>query len=248
MIATVLLITLLQADSTAQIRGRASSSFNGRPLAGVMVSLPELHRFVVSDTDGVFRFDRLPVGNQTIRVSYEGRETAEYQFPLRGGRDTRLVILLDAEAVDLDPVVVEARELSNWRDLAGFYERRQAYRGFARFFTREEIDRIHPERISSILTLEGIATRCLPWCMPTRFSRGSLCAIPIDVNGMPLREEDYDGISVEEVAAVEVYRGPPPIGLSFAARVSPGSSLWWGGSSSSYETTKSCGLVAIWTR
>jgi len=182
---------------------------------------------------------------QLIRVSFDGRETDYFQFELRGQHVKQIAVLLDVEAIDLDPVVVEVRQVNGQRDLAGFYERRDWYRGFARFFTREEIDQVRPTRISSLLTLEGIATRCFELCMPTRFSRGALCAVPINVNGMPWGEDNYDRIDVSRVAAVEVYRGEPPYGLSPALAVSAGSSIWMGGG---FPTHGACGLVMIWTR
>ncbi len=81
--------------------------------------------------------------------------------------------------------------------------------------------------------------------MPTRFSRGTLCAVPINVNGLPWGEDNYDRIDVSQVAAVEVYRGEPPYGLSPALAVSAGSSIWMGGG---FPSRGTCGLVMIWTR
>ena len=234
-----------QTPSVATLRGTASSSFNGHPLAGVMISVPAARKFVVTDSSGSFWLGGLPTGVQLIRVSFDGRETDYFQFELRGQHVKQIAVLLDVEAIDLDPVVVEVRQVNGQRDLAGFYERRDWYRGFARFFTREEIDQVRPTRISSLLTLEGIATRCFELCMPTRFSRGALCAVPINVNGMPWGEDNYDRIDVSRVAAVEVYRGEPPYGLSPALAVSAGSSIWMGGG---FPTHGACGLVMIWTR
>ena len=41
-----------QSDSSAAIRGTARSSFNGRPLAGVMISVPAARAFTVTDSTG----------------------------------------------------------------------------------------------------------------------------------------------------------------------------------------------------
>ena len=92
-----------QIDSTATIRGTASSTFNGHPLAGVMISVPAVHRFTVSDSAGRFELAGLPSGRQRVRVSYEGRNTEEYDFDLRRGKVKKLVVLLDVDAVDLAP-------------------------------------------------------------------------------------------------------------------------------------------------
>src|ERR1051325_9879576 len=290
---------LNQVDTTAGLRGRAASSFNGRPLAGVMISVPAAHKFIVTDSTGAFWIAGLPPGGQIVRIAYEGRETEEYEFFLRSAHTKTIAVLLDVDAVNLDPLVVEARQANTWRDLAGFYERKRWYGGFARFFTREEIDRIQPNKIGTVLALEGIAVRCyafclptrfsrghlcvvpvnvngLPWAednyahipitsvaaieiyrgdrksvvcssdlLPTRFSRGHLCVVPVNVNGLPWAEDNYDHIPITSVAAIEIYRGEPPYGLSPSLAVTPGSSVWMGGG---FPSQNPCGLVLIWTR
>lgn len=243
--ATLLLAASLgaQTDPGARLRGFAMSSFNGQPLPGVVVAVPAARRFVVTDSTGAFVLTGLPGGDQKIRVSYEGRDTEEYDFTLRSGRTTRIAVLLDLEAMDLDPVVVEADHPDRWRDLGGFFARRNWYRGYARFFTQEEIEQSHSPRISALLARERIVTRCVEGCRPTRFSLGRLCSVPISVNGMPGRDQDYDRIAVRDVRAVEIYRGITPYGLNMGGRLVPFSTVWnpnsdpWG-----------CGSVFIWTR
>lgn len=237
-----------QVDTTARISGIAASSLNGRPLSGVMISVPAARKRVVTDSTGTFSLAGLPAGVQKIRIAYEGRQTEEYQFTLRNGRTKTLHVLLDVDAVDLEPVVVEAQHPDRWRDLGGFYARQRSYRGFARFFTREEIERSQPPRISTLLAGERIVTRCIRGCFPTRFSRGRLCLVPVSVDGMPFREEDYDRIAVADVAGIEVYRGAPPFGLSYGLPLTPASSVWQGDLFSPTGPTGACGLVLIWTR
>jgi hypothetical protein len=166
-------------------------------------------------------------------------------FTLEDQRTKQIAVLLDLDAVDLDPLVVEARQPNLWRDLGGFYERRRVYSGFAHFFTREEISRMRPNRLSGLLTIEGIVTRCYQDCRPTRVSRGKLCPVPVSVDGVAYREADYDQISVSDVAGVEVYRGVPPADLSHALLPTVGSSIWMG---TGMSAAGSCGLVEIWTR
>jgi len=245
--ATVILTSQLsaQSDDAARLRGLAISSFNGRPLAGVLVAVPAAHKFVVTDSTGTFSLADLPEGFQKIRVSYDGRDTEEYEFELRDGRTTRIAVLLDVGAADLAPLVVEVQHPDRWRDLAGFFARRKWYRGFARFFTREEIERSRPLKISTLLASERILTRCFDGCRPTRFSRGRLCAVPISVNGMPFREENYDRIAVEDVTGVEVYRGITPFGLSYGMALALTSSVW---QNDPFNSAGTCGSVLIWTR
>ena len=267
LVTLALLASTLQAsdDSTSQIRGKAGSARNGRPLAGVTIAAVELKkqegtdtavaevkRSVVTDSTGLFSLDGLRAGEQAIRVTYAGRHVDD-KFILSENSTLRIAILLDPDREGLGATIVEARQASVWRDLAGFYERRDLYTGFARFITREEIDRIKPKRPSSLLTLEGISTRCgRQWCVPTRLSNGVICTIPVNVDGMPNQEVSFDQIPVADVAAVEIYRGVPPVGLDVPLPGPPGPSIWMGGGAGGANGTPpasgGCGLVLIWTR
>ena len=235
----------LQVDTTAGIHGAVMSSFNGRPIAGVMVGALDGGKFTLTDAQGRFALTGLRSGRRTILISFDGRVTEDYLFTLEPQRSKRIAVLLDQDAEDLDPLVVEAQAPNLWRDLAGFYERRETYRGFAHFFTREEISHLHAAKLSSLLTLEGIVTRCSVECRPTRVTRGSLCLVPVSVNGVAQREPDYDGIKISDVAGVEVYRGVPPADLSRSLVPVVGSSTWMG---TGRSAGGSCGLVEIWTR
>lgn len=196
-----------QLDSAASIRGTASSTFNGHPLAGVMISVPAVHRFAVSDSAGRFELAGLPSGRLRIRVSYEGRNTEGYDFDLRRGKVKKLVVLLDVDAVDLAPVVVEAQARDFSLNLAGFYDRRKWYGGFARFYTRENITHTHASRVSSLLEREGISVRCTTrGCVPMLWNRGTLCPVAVAIDGMPFAELGYDDVQIDQVQAVEVYR------------------------------------------
>jgi hypothetical protein len=259
LIALAMLTQAPPADSASGLQGKAGSAINGRPLAGVTVAAIERRKqagsdstmavvtqSVVTDSTGRFSLGGLPPGQQAIRVSYNGRHVDD-AFTLDPKSTTRIVILLDSSLEDLGATIVLARQPDVWRDLAGFYERRDLYTGFARFFTREDIDRIKPKRVSSLLTLEGISTRCSRTvCVPTRLNNGALCAMPVNVDGMPNQETTYDDIRTAQVAAVEVYRGVPPVGLNVPIPGPPGPSIWMG--SGGGPSAGSCGLVLIWTR
>ena len=233
-----------QSDTNARITGHALSAYNGRPLVGVTVTATAAGRSVVTDDKGRFLLAGLPAGMQPIRVSYDGRYTDEYEFGLRSGRTTKIAVVLDARAEDLAPLVVEARFVDVWRDLAGFYERRERYGGFARFFTREDIERSHPQAISTLLKGAGIFTWCRYTCLPTRFSRGRICSVPVSLNGLPVWERDLDKIPIDNVAAVEIYRDPvnsSPFGVPMINQFGvEGKDLIQG--------RGDCGSVGIWTR
>src|SRR5689334_17741052 len=184
-----------QVDSTAALSGKAISAFNGKPLVGVMIAVPAAHKFAVSDSSGAFRLAGLPTGKQKVRIAYEGRETQEYVFGFSDHRTRKLAVVLDVDAVDLAPVVVQTRfPDADWRDLGGFYARRRAYGGWGHFFTREDIERRHLTSLQTLLAGEGIVNRCVAGCVPTRFSFDGICAVDIVVDGMPFWEYDYENI------------------------------------------------------
>lgn len=231
-----------QSDSSAAIRGTARSSLNGSPLAGVMISVPAARAFTVTDSTGRFELRRLPAGTQQVRVSYEGRGTEEYDFDLQRGRTKSISVLLDVEAVDLDPIVVEVQHRDFSRNLAGFYDRRTSYSGFARFYTREDLERRGVTDMSRLLVLDGVVTECgRGGCVPMRWTRGHICPVAVAVDGMPFWERDYATIPLSDVEAVEVYRsgvanswGAPPSATTVAAGES--------------QLAATCGSVMIWTR
>ncbi len=245
LLALISLPTLqTQPDTAALISGHALSAYNGRPLAGVTISVPAVQRSTITDAHGALTLSGLPSGPQRLRVSYDGRNTEEYQFALRAGRTTKIAVVLDAQATDLAPIVVEARFVDVWRDLAGFYERRERYGGFARFFTREDIERSRPEALSVLLKGAGIFTWCLYTCLPTRFSHGHICSVPVSLDGLPIWERDLDRIPIENVAGVEIYRDRPtssPFGVPMINQFGfEGKDLIQG--------RGECGSVGIWTR
>jgi len=230
-----------QTDNTAAISGYAKSAFNGGPLASVMISVAGTTKFAVTDSTGAFRLSGLPAGTQLVRISYLGRDTEEYEFELRRGKTKRLAIILDVEAVNLDPVVVTVRHRDGWRDLAGFYERRKFYGGFGNFYTREDIVRLRARSVGDILRRMGIHTRCLDnvGCVPSRWVRGNLCAVSVAVDGMAFFPNEYETVLIDDVQGIEAYRGdnlvPPgwrPMTMTFDRD----------------HRTQFCGSVAIWTR
>ncbi|PYP17190.1 MAG: hypothetical protein DMD54_08165 [Gemmatimonadetes bacterium] len=233
-----------QADTSARLGGNAISAYNGRPLALVMIAVPTAGKSVVTDSTGRFLLTGLEPGEQIVHVSFEGQEILDRPFSLRPGKTTRIAVVLDSNAAELSPLVVEARLVDVWRDLAGFYARRKRYDGFGHFFTREDIERARSKSLSTLLGGEGIFTWCLYGCQPTRFSHGRICNMPITLDGLPIWDYNYDKIPMANVAAVEVYRegfGEDPFGVPNMGQLQlAGSSL--------LPRRGTCGSVGIWTR
>lgn len=237
-----------QTDTSARLMGTANASSNGGPLSGVMIAVPSLQRFVVTDSTGTFWFSGLPAGPQMIRVAYEGRATQEYEVTLRSGRTQRIKVILDVEAVDLDPIIVDAKAV---RGSHNFYDRMRLYSGFGRFFTRDDIEGMRPTRISDVLRRDGVWIRCNPDCVPTRVYRGYLCAVPVIVDGQSSWDFDFDNMAVADVAGIEVYRPGPggrPFGFEPRSLVDPRDVIAPPEGYEGFRSRGGCGAIYIWTR
>src|SRR5690349_20309497 len=103
-----------------------------------MVALRGARAFGVSGSAGAFALAGLPPGRQTVRILYGDSLSYDSEITLKRGKTLTLSVLLDVEAVELSPIVVEARSLLAERTLAGFYERRKWRIG--RFYTLAERD------------------------------------------------------------------------------------------------------------
>jgi hypothetical protein len=219
-----------QQDTLAAIRGTVTSSTSGRPISGVMIAVPAVARFVVTDSTGTFALGGLPAGRQRIRISYLERGSEEYDVTLRRGQARQLAVLLDMEAVDLAPIVVEGWGGRFARSLAGFYDRKR--RSFGRFYTAEDIERIGPVQLSSLLRREGIRIVCRGWeCVAYSGRDIRPCPMDLYLDGVWVDSTFLDTIHPNDVAAVEIYRSGGNIPLAFL----------FGGDSR-------CGVIAVWRR
>jgi len=154
--AIALLVCLLPAALAPQVRadsatltGEVKSVLNGELLAGVLVALPGLQKFVVTDSTGVFAFT-VPPGTHHMRVRYQEHVNEDYDMIMRAGQHTRLEILLDVAAVHLAPVVVVGRPSTGDFGIAGFYERKRF--GFGRFVTAEQLSQDRSQSLADYLS------------------------------------------------------------------------------------------------
>src|SRR5205807_8485920 len=77
---------------------------------------------------------------------------------LKRGKTLTLSVLLDVDAVELSPIVVEARSWRADRSLAGFYDRKK-WR-FGRFYTLADLDRRRGLSLRTLLGEPGVQLRC----------------------------------------------------------------------------------------
>ena len=217
-------ISVAQQDSarraapsdSARLAGIARSSLNGQPLQGVMITVIGTHRFDVTDSTGAFALTGLPSGQRTVRILFGERLSYDKEIQLKRAQTLVLAIMLDVQAYDLSPVVVEARSLFGERSLAGFYDRKRT--GWGRFYTYDDFERRASRSLRTLLMETGVTVRCgFSSCVPITLEGGRLCLLSLYLDGMQLQPQDIEFFYTDELAGVEVYRHavdiPVPVGL-----------------------------------
>jgi hypothetical protein len=196
-----------------------------------MVAVAGKQLFDVSDSTGAFALSGLPTGKQTVRILYRDDVFFERPFTLRAGRTLRLEVLLDVDAVELAPVVVEARSVRAERSLVGFYERRKY--AFGRFYTAEELEQRGSQLLRSLLAETGVQVLCRRGrCLPVISNAGQPCVLSLYVDGFPFPLERLEFARVDDVAGVEVYKRALEVPVEFQRPARTGA----------------CGAVLMWSR
>ena len=222
------------AQAPARIEGTVLSVSSGLPVSGVLVSIPAANRLVATNDSGAFALDNLPPGDAGVVVAVLGRSSSVYTFSLRAGETKRIEVLVDPEAVELDPIVVRASRLETRWGMSGFYARRRL--GFGYFVTRETIEQHHYTNVQQMLSAFGVFYSCSRGCGPTTYNRGMRCRMAVYVDGVPGFGEDVTTIAGSDVAGVEVYKNTLDLPQQFNAGVFNGAAVG------------PCGAVAVWTR
>lgn len=237
--------TSLRRDTTAHLTGIVASIFDGKPLSDVLVSVPAARAFTLTDSAGGFDLTGLPAGVQTIRIAHRDGRTREYAAVLRPGTTKRLAVLLDVDAVNLAPIVVEASGMDSRWGMAGFYARRRY--AFGRFFTAADIARRKPETLQNLIAGAGISYGCAgSGCGPLTFARGRRCVMSAYVNGVATWPEELESIDPRDVAGVEVYRRPLSAPSEFNA--SARGRLAETGTFGAPFVAPSCGSIVVWEK
>ena len=233
---TAALVWLLAVPATAQLArdssrltGTVRNTLTGDPVSGVMVVIPALKVFRVTDSTGEFILSGLPPGRHRVRVVYGEQPPAETDVDLGPGETEALTVLVQTDAVRMRPILVEGERVDRRLGLAGFYERRRLIR--ARFFTEDQIGERQPMALTHLLTGTGLVVRCnRRGCRVTQRVAGRVCEVPIYVDGMWVPDYDLDWVTPQDVAGLEIYRGAATTPAQFAIHGT------------------GCGAVVVWTK
>ena len=234
-----------------QLAAQASGALKGvvrttdqKPVSQARIAVVGTTLVAVADTDGMFRFSALPLGTQSVEVKMLGYASMLLSVQIEADKTASLNVVLGPAATPLETVKISGDTLIV-PAMAGYLERRA--RGNGKYFSRDEIEKMHARLFTDILRrVPGMQLELITGPnnngVAVRTGRnaegvqgGRACPVLFYMNGMPF-PMNSDGvinsfISPEEVEAVEVYTGASQIPAQF--------------NSTAYNAR--CGVVVIWT-
>jgi len=215
----------------SQLRGQVVTSA-GEPLASAEVQVLGTPLRAVTNERGEFEFPRIPPGAYLVlmeRLGY-GRRTASIEVDFRS--TVELKAALAASAVKLPPLIVDVR--SQLLAERGFYDRRE--RGPGAFLTRQQWEKRSPAKPSDVLrTVPGVTVQPVRGGFDNVVLDRRGCAMRYFVDGVRTNATfRLDELNVQDIEALEIYRGPSEVPAQFTAF------------SSAERGT--CGVIVVWTR
>jgi iron complex outermembrane receptor protein len=103
LIALFLGLSIL-ANAQNKVVGSISDKQN-KPIFGANISIPELHKEVISDEKGMYVFTNLPSGNFKIVVSFVGFETQSKTFS-SNQKEMKIDVILEETVHQMDEVII----------------------------------------------------------------------------------------------------------------------------------------------
>ncbi|HET6763343.1 MAG TPA: carboxypeptidase-like regulatory domain-containing protein [Longimicrobiaceae bacterium] len=193
-----------EAAPTVTVRGRVIDRASGQPLRGVTVDFPDLRARLFTDGDGYFAVERLPAGEQPIKLYHIGYQTLEQKLALTPGEHS-FVMRMTADPVELAGVTVSVNRMEQRRIHAPMMSRVWGDSALAMFR--------RPSTRAFLATEAGVQTTT---CGTRDVGEGA-CAW---VRGEPTRVtvivdeqlalgglDDLIGLAPQDLYRVEVYRG-----------------------------------------
>ena len=207
----------------------------GQPLGGAQVMVWGSDITGSTGDDGAFFLSDLPAGTQALETRYVGYAPKRVTVDLASGETRSVIVMLDQHADVLDQVTVFGKPSRRRGDFTGFFQRRQ--NGIGQFYTRADIDRMHPYEFTDILRrvpgIQIVPTSNFDYTILSSRGTGSFtggaCQPSIYIDGARLVDDTaIDGFLLPNaIVGIEVYAGPSEAPPQY-----------------SYDN---CGSILIWT-
>ncbi|UCC84676.1 MAG: carboxypeptidase-like regulatory domain-containing protein [Gemmatimonadota bacterium] len=214
-------------SSRGHVSGTVIDRSTRQPIAGAVVNVLQASRQVLTDEQGHFAIQELPVGVLSLSVEMLGYARRREPISVQTAHTTSLEIALAVEPIELEPIVVEVR--SQYLDRVGFYQRVRSEPG-GWHYTAEEIDRLGTFYLSDVLRrVPGVRVYWGFDGVRVRGRGGPRCWMRIYLDGFRMAQYwDLDMIDPSTVGGLEVYHGlATPI---------------------QYGHRSTCGVILIWSR
>jgi hypothetical protein len=272
-VALVGLVAAIEAGSGQQLRGRLLDLETNRPIAAGLLTLLDADSTrvatVVTDTDGVWRFDAPASGRYYVAAERLGyRSWVAGPIEIGAADALNSVFHLQPMPVELAAIDVQAIAMRRHLEYNGFFERQRS--NFGHFVTPEAIERRQAARVTDLLraipgvrvvaTGGGSAGRTEVQLRGSSLSQGGLCRPRIFVDGLIYNRGDARPIrdrpqNATEQAYEDALRRTDGLSLDDIGHTSTIAAIevyrsasqvpvQFGGSS--IETL--CGVIVVWTR
>jgi hypothetical protein len=224
--------TVTRVRGAGQLRGRVLTE-DGAPIAGVRVQVRETLLEAVTDAEGVFALQHLPLGTHAIEARAIGYAPLRQATDIAGSDTAPLVLTMQPVDATLDAVrVFGERRTPYWK--REFDERRR--QGLGRFVDEAAIARRNPMMVSDLLAgLPGVTIRAGLFTRQSqlllRSSGGGDCVPDIVVDGMLVNVSDIGVdafVMASRLVGVELYRSQILRPTEFPMQ-------------------RGCGLIVLWT-
>jgi hypothetical protein len=212
----------------------------GVPIPGAHVMVNGVGSVAVSDSMGRAHGLVVRTGVRLVQVRRVGYLPESFTVEFRPGEAVAAEVEMQRAPLELEGLTVTGLMPSRSLRDAGFYGRRK--QGFGRFVDAEEIYRRKDSNLSSLMrSIPGVNVVYCPrpkcedegyvlLATASNVSINQACRMAIYLDGMPVKNEDIDRMSVRALEGVEAYprsAGVPP---------------QFGG------TGSACGVILLWTR
>ena len=222
------------------VRGTVIDQATGNPVRDAAVRLANTPLATLSDAEGKFVFEQVPMRDYTLRIEHIAYATIGSPISVRH-EDLDVAIRVAPAAIPIEPIVVTA--FSRRLERAGFYERKR--HGVGMFIDRKQVDAMNAQnasdllrRIPSLRLVPQIARRhASDQPRNTTTGRGN-CRFKFIIDGTrTLPDFEMDGIAAPAIEGVEIYNGLSEVPASFRAI-----------GASDAGANAICGVIAVWTR
>ncbi len=203
------------------------------PIAGVAVSIVGTSLRAETDAEGRFRIAGVEQGEITVSTRRLGFQPTSLQVRVPEAEGGSITLLVERNAQELAPVVVQAGRREYTGRMAGFLQRKD--RGQGHFITRDQLDRAGYSQLTDHMRrIPGVRVLSTRSATHTVRFRGASCAPLVWIDGAPASAGEFDlaSLAPHTLEGVEVYSGTSTVPPQF---------MWMNG-------LGSCGVIAVWTR